>query len=71
MTMMLARTGWIAVAGALLVAGSAVAQPAKSGCTSAQTAQGTELSVAPAARNEMDTVVALQLDVPADSLPVK
>lgn len=42
MTMMLARTGWIAVAGALLVAGSAVAQPAKSGCTSAQTAQGTQ-----------------------------
>ncbi len=37
----------------------------------AQTAQGTELSVAPAARNEMDTVVALQLDVAADSLPVK
>jgi alpha-L-fucosidase len=37
----------------------------------AQTAQGTELHVAPDARNEMDTVLALQLDVPAESLPVK
>jgi ferric-dicitrate binding protein FerR (iron transport regulator) len=43
MTMMLARAGSIAVASALLLfAGPAAAQPAKSGCTSAQTAQGTQ-----------------------------
>ena len=36
-----------------------------------QTGQGTELSVAPEARDGMDTVVALQLDVPAEGLPVK
>jgi ferric-dicitrate binding protein FerR (iron transport regulator) len=41
--MMLARTGSIAFAGTLLLfAGAAVPQPATSGCTSAQTAQGTQ-----------------------------
>jgi ferric-dicitrate binding protein FerR (iron transport regulator) len=43
MTMMLARVGSIALAGALLLlAGPAAAQPAASGCTSAPTAQGTQ-----------------------------
>jgi ferric-dicitrate binding protein FerR (iron transport regulator) len=43
MTMMLARAGSIALAGVLLIfAGPAAAQPAASGCTSAQTAQGTQ-----------------------------
>lgn len=43
MTMMLARAGSIVFAGALvLFAGAAVAQPAALGCTSAQTAQGTQ-----------------------------
>lgn len=42
MTMMLARAGSIAVASVLLFAGSAVAQLAKSGCTSTPTAQGTQ-----------------------------
>ncbi|MEH2533120.1 ferric-dicitrate binding protein FerR (iron transport regulator) [Bradyrhizobium sp. AZCC 1588] len=39
---MLARAGSIAFAGMLLFAGPAAAQPAKSGCTSASTAQGTQ-----------------------------
>jgi ferric-dicitrate binding protein FerR (iron transport regulator) len=42
MTMMLARAGTIALAGALLFAVPATAQPAKSGCTSTPTAQGTQ-----------------------------
>jgi hypothetical protein len=43
MTMMLARAGSIALAIVLLLfAGPAAAQPARSGCTSAQTAQGTQ-----------------------------
>jgi hypothetical protein len=40
--MMLARAGSIAFAGLLLLAGPAAAQSAKSGCTSAPTAQGTQ-----------------------------
>ena len=39
---MLARAGWIAFASLLLLTGNAAAQPARSGCTSAPTAQGTQ-----------------------------
>ena len=39
---MLARAGCIALASLCLLAGDAAAQPAKPGCTSAQTAQGTQ-----------------------------
>ncbi len=39
---MLARAGWIALAGLLLLTGNAAAQPARSGCTSAPTALGTQ-----------------------------
>lgn len=39
---MLARAGSIAFAGLLLLTGNAAAQPARSGCTSAPTAQGTQ-----------------------------
>ena len=42
MTMMLARAGSIALAGLLLFAASAAAQPAISGCTSTLTAQATQ-----------------------------
>src|SRR5258705_3833389 len=38
----LARAGWIAISSLLLLAGDAAAQPAKLGCTSEQTAQGTQ-----------------------------
>ena len=39
---MLARAAWIAVSGFLLLTGDAAAQPATFGCSSAQTAQGTQ-----------------------------
>ena len=39
---MLARAGSIALAGLLLLTGNAAAQPARSGCTSAPTALGTQ-----------------------------
>ena len=45
----LARAGWIAFSGLLLLTGSAAAQPAKLGCTSAQTSQGTQTLHCPTA----------------------
>lgn len=49
MTMMLARAGCIAVASLGLLVGPALAQPAKLGCTSAPTAQGTQTLHCPTA----------------------
>lgn len=45
----LARAGWIAFAGLLLLTGEAAAQPATPGCTSAPTAQGTQTLRCPTA----------------------
>jgi ferric-dicitrate binding protein FerR (iron transport regulator) len=45
----LARAGSIAFAGLLLLTGDAAAQPARSGCTSAPTAQGTQTLNCPTA----------------------
>jgi ferric-dicitrate binding protein FerR (iron transport regulator) len=49
MTMMLARAGCIAVASLGLLAGPALTQPVKLGCTSASTAQGTQTLHCPTA----------------------
>src|SRR5439155_25894864 len=46
---MLARAGWIAFSGLLLLAGNAAAQPAKFGCNAQQTAQATQTLHCPTA----------------------